>query len=100
MFEAEWGHEVWVANPRQLELMAQDESKDDPVEAELLARLGRVEPQLLSPIVHGGAEPQADWAVIRARDAVVAARTQLMNHSVTCGAPRVIKGAALAQIVR
>jgi len=77
---AEWGHEVLVANPRKLALIAQNESKDDPVDAELLARLGRVEPQLLSPIVHRGAEAQADLAVIRARDAVVAARTQLVNH--------------------
>src|SRR5207247_9124669 len=77
---AECGHEVLVANPRKLELIAQNESKDDPVDAELLARLGRVEPQLLSPIVHRGAEAQADLAVIRARDAVVAARTQLVNH--------------------
>jgi transposase len=77
---AECGHEVLVANPRKLALIAQNESKDDPVDAELLARLGRVEPQLLSPIVHRGAEAQADLAVIRARDAVVAARTQLVNH--------------------
>jgi transposase len=77
---AEWGHEVLVANPRKLALIAQNESKDDPVDAELLARLGRVEPQLLSPIVHRGAEAQADLALIRARDAVVAARTQLVNH--------------------
>ena len=77
---AECGHEVVVANPRKLALIAQNESKDDPVDAELLARLGRVEPQLLSPIVHRGAEAQADLAVIRARDALVAARTQLVNH--------------------
>lgn len=77
---AECGHEVVVANPRKLALIAQNESKDDPVDAELLARLGRVEPQLLSPIMHRGVRAQADLAVIRARDAVVAARTQLVNH--------------------
>lgn len=77
---AECGHEVLVANPRKLALIAQNESKDDPVDAELLARLGRVEPQLLSPIMHRGIEAQADLAVIRARDALVAARTQLVNH--------------------
>jgi transposase len=76
----EWGHEVLVANPRKLALIAENESKDDPVDAELLARLGRVEPQLLSPIQHRGPRAQADLAVIRARDAVVAARTQLVNH--------------------
>jgi len=74
------GHEVLVANPRKLALITENESKDDPVDAELLARLGRVEPQLLSPIQHRGERAQADLAVIRARDAVVAARTQLVNH--------------------
>jgi len=68
---AEWGHEVVVANPRKLALITQNESKDDPVDAEL---------QLLSPILHRGTEAQADLAVIRARDAVVAARTRLVNH--------------------
>jgi len=77
---AECGHEVLVANPRKLALITKNERKDDPVDAELLARLGRVEPQLLSPIAHRGAEAQAALAVIRARDAVVAARTQLVNH--------------------
>ena len=74
----ECGHEVVVANPRKLALITKNERH--PVDAELLARLGRVEPQLLSPIAHRGAEAQADLAVIRARDAVVAARTQLVNH--------------------
>jgi transposase len=77
---ADCGHEVLVANPRKLALITQNDSKDDPVDAELLARLGRVDPQLLSPIEHRGAQAQADLAVIRARDAVVAARTQLVNH--------------------
>ena len=77
---AECGHEVLVANPRKLALISKNDRKDDPVDAELLARLGRVEPQLLSPIEHRGVRAQADLAVIRARDAVVAARTQLVNH--------------------
>ncbi len=74
------GHEVVVANPRKVRLISDNEGKDDPVDAELLARLGRVDVKLLSPIQHRGAEAQADLAVIRARDALVAARTQLVNH--------------------
>lgn len=77
---ADCGHEVLVANPRKLALITQNDRKDDPVDAELLARLGRVDPQLLSPIEHRGGQAQADLAVIRARDALVAARTQLVNH--------------------
>jgi transposase len=76
----ECGHEVLVANPRKLRLITQNDSKDDPVDAELLARLGRVEPQLLSPIEHRGETTQADLGVIRAREALVRARTQLVNH--------------------
>ena len=74
------GHEVIVANPRKVRLISDNEGKDDPVDAELLARLGRVDVKLLSPIEHRGVEAQADLAVIRARDALVGARTQLVNH--------------------
>jgi transposase len=41
--------------------------------------LGRVDISLLSPVWHRSAEAQADLAVIRSRDAPVAARTQLIN---------------------
>jgi transposase len=45
----------------------------------MLARLARVDANLLAPIHHRGAETQADLAVIRGRDSLVAARTQLIN---------------------
>jgi len=44
-----------------------------------LARLARIDPMLLSPVRHRGAEAQADLAVIRARRALVRARTMLIN---------------------
>ena len=75
-----WGHEVIVANPRKVRLISDNDGKDDRVDAELLARLGRTDVAWLSPIEHRGAAAQADLAVIRARDALVAARTQLVNH--------------------
>lgn len=74
------GHEVIVANPRKVRLISDNEGKDDRVDAELLARLGRVDVKLLSPIQHRGEGAQADLALIRARDALVGARTQLVNH--------------------
>jgi len=49
------------------------------LDARMLARLGRMDPSLLSPIRHRGGEAQADLAVIRGRDALVTARTQLVN---------------------
>jgi transposase len=75
-----WGHEVIVANARRLQLIAQNDSKSDQVDAELLARLGRVDPQLLAPIRHRGADTQVDLARVRTRDALVRARTLLVNH--------------------
>lgn len=70
------GLEVIVANPRRVQLITRNERTD----AELLARLGRVDPQLLSPVQHRSVECQADLAVKRARDVAVASRTALINH--------------------
>jgi transposase len=53
--------------------------KNDRLDARMLARLGRVDLELLAPIQHRRAETQADLAVIRGRDALVTARTQLIN---------------------
>lgn len=75
----ELGHEVIVANPRQLRLIHKSHKKSDPAD-EALARLGRVDPNLLHPIRHRGAEAQVDLVLIRARDALVKSRTQLVNH--------------------
>jgi transposase len=74
------GHEVVVANPRRVRLIAENDSKNDRFDAELLARLGRLDPSLLSPIVHRGEEAQRDLVLIRARDGLVRARSQLINQ--------------------
>lgn len=74
------GLEVIVANPRRVQLITRNERKNDRTDAELLARLGRVDPKLLSPVQHRSAQCQADLAVNRARDVAVAARTALINH--------------------
>jgi len=73
------GHEVIVANAHKLKLITQSVRKNDRVDARQLARLARVDPQLLSPIHHRGETAQADLAVIRARAELVEARTQLVN---------------------
>jgi len=46
------GQEVIVANARQVKLISQSSRKDDRLDAETLARLARVDPQLLRPIRH------------------------------------------------
>jgi transposase len=73
------GHEVIVANPRQLKVITESSRKDDKVDAEMLARLARVDPKLLRPIRHRGEEAQLDLMTIRARAALVEARTGLVN---------------------
>ena len=76
----ECGHEVIVANSRKLRLIYENPSKDDRVDALYLARLARLDPALLSPVEHRGATAQKDLALLRSRDALVSARTQLINH--------------------
>jgi transposase len=76
----ECGHEVLVANARKLRLIYANKRKTDEVDAENLARLARVDPKLLYPLKHRGEEGQAHLALIRSRQALVGARTQLVNH--------------------
>ncbi len=75
----ELGHEVIVANPRQLKLITESSRKSDNVDAETLARLARVDPTLLRPIRHRSEQAQVDLMVIRSRAALVQARTSLVN---------------------
>ena len=74
------GHEVLVANPRKVRLICDNENKSDQLDAELLARLARVDPKLLHTIQHRDGESQEALAVLRSRQALVEARTQLVNH--------------------
>jgi transposase len=81
------GHEVIVANPRNLKWITASDTKNDPVDARKLALLARADARLLAPIEHRSAEQQAELAVIRARDAVLRARTLMIN-----GARGIAKG--------
>jgi transposase len=76
----ELGHEVIVANARQLRLIYGSTRKSDRVDAETLARVGRLDVRLLAPIQHRSLQGQTDLAQLRARDCLVRARTQLINH--------------------
>ena len=73
------GHEVVVANPRLMEGSKRRKRKNDRIDAKKLARLGRVDPQSLHPIRHRSREVRQDLVVLRAREALVAARTELIN---------------------
>ena len=73
------GFEVIVANARQVQLISASSRKNDRLDARLLARLARVDPQLLRPIRHRSERAQADLMTIRIRAALVEARTSLIN---------------------
>lgn len=73
------GHEVLVANARRMRRVGQGEYKSDEIDAELLARVGRLDPNLLRPIEHRGEQAQRDRMLIQSRDVLVRTRTQLIT---------------------
>ena len=75
------GHEVIVAHARNVRLIGESRRKDDRIDARTLARLARVDPQLLSPVQHRSAQAQIHLRVIRARAELVRARTALVNSA-------------------
>src|SRR5947207_3155235 len=76
---AKLGHEVIVANARELKWITASDTKNDRNDAVKLARLARADRNLLHAVEHRSAEQQAELAVIRARDALVRSRTLLVN---------------------
>jgi transposase len=73
------GHEVIVANARQVKLISASSRKDDRLDAQTLGRLARVDPQLLRPIQHRSERAQQHLMRIRVRSALVETRTSLVN---------------------
>jgi transposase len=76
---SELGHEVIVANARKVRLIGESRKKDDRLDAQTLARLARIDPELLYPVKHRSEQAQADLTLIRARAGLVRARTGLVN---------------------
>jgi transposase len=73
------GHRVIVANARKVRLIYENDRKNDRLDAQMLAKLGRVDVSLLAPVEHRSLEAQTDLAMVRGRDALVSARVQLVN---------------------
>jgi transposase len=73
------GHEVVVANPQKVRLIAENDRKTDRLDARTLARLARIDPALLSPILHRAQEVYPDLVKLRARELLVRTRTKLVN---------------------
>src|SRR5467141_1607711 len=75
----ELGHEVIVAHAQKVQLITKSNRKDDRHDARTLARLARIDPELLGPVRHRSAQAQIQLTVIRARAELVRARTALVN---------------------
>lgn len=76
----ERGHKVIVANPRKLRAIYESDNKNDQRDAEMLARIGRFDRNLLYGIEHKSEAHQRALKVVDARDVLVAARVKLVNH--------------------
>jgi len=73
------GHEVVVCSPRRVRLIAESSLKNDKVDAEVLARLVRLDPEFLKPIQHRSEEAQLLRASLKVRRAMVDSRTAWIN---------------------
>jgi transposase len=73
------GHEVLVANASKLALISKNTRKNDRNDAELLARLARFEPELLSPLKHRSQQAQMGRSIVKMRKSLVESRTKLIN---------------------
>jgi transposase len=69
------GHKVIVGHAQKVRLITKSRRKDDRLDAQTLARLMRIDPELLSPVKHRSAPAQLHLTEIRARAVLVSART-------------------------
>jgi transposase len=75
------GHETFVANPRRTRLIGSSSNKTDRLDALTLARLARLDPNMLYPIRHRSEQAQGHLMIIRARAVLVESRTRLINSA-------------------
>lgn len=75
------GHEVIVANVREVQSITHSSRKNDPADAEQLGRLGRSDPRLLRPIRHRGERVQRDRTRLAVRRKLVDTRASLASQA-------------------
>src|SRR6266403_6283811 len=73
------GYKVIVAHAQRVQLITKSNRKDDRHDARTLARLARIDPELLGPVRHRSVQAQIHLTVIRARAELVSARTAVVN---------------------
>lgn len=74
-------HHVIVANARKLRAISASHTKTDTEDARMLARLGRADPKLLSPVRHRSEATQRALVRLKIRDALVRSRVALINST-------------------
>jgi len=73
----EMGHEVIVANPRELRALTQSAKKNDAEDARKLARYARADVKLLKPVQLRSEAAQLELLKLQTRDLLVRTRAQL-----------------------
>lgn len=73
------GHKVVVANPRKLRAIYETDNKSDERDAEMLARIGRLDGKLLHAVKHSSEKAQRALKIMDTRDTLVATRVRLVN---------------------
>ena len=74
------GHEVLVADARQLRLSSQSHAKNDRNDAYWLAELGRTNTDLLAPVAARDEHVEQHRSWLRGRETMVEARTKLVKQ--------------------
>lgn len=72
-------HEVIVANPRKLRAIYTSNRKSDQTDARMIARLARVDVELLHPIQHSTEQAQRDLLQVKLRDNLVRQRVDIIS---------------------
>lgn len=75
----ELGLKVIVANARKLRLIYKNERKCDMLDARMLAKIVRLDQDLLYPIQHSSEDTQVDFIPIKMRDTLVSQRVNCIN---------------------
>jgi len=73
------GLKVIVGNARKLRAISQSQTKSDVEDARMLARLGRADPALLSPVKHRSEQGQRALVRLKVRETLVRSRVNQMN---------------------
>ncbi|MEQ9825363.1 MAG: IS110 family transposase [Puniceicoccaceae bacterium] len=74
---------VLVANARKLRAIYKSDHKSDQNDARMLAKIARVDPELLSPIQHRSEAAQKDLIKLKVRQSLVQARVKHINSART-----------------